>query len=294
MSENMELNWAERLRFLSTIDPNDMRDRIAQFRNNDFSQMKERDISERFFQTLLWNGRFIMLTQSCKYSKGVSLYRVRKIGELDDIKPFHAVSELWEPPKQFLKNYGRLNKPHEPVLYTSLLPRTACLETHIDPNDYFGIVKYIAKRDILCNVIGGSYNYPSLGVTEQRVIANHELLVSFLREEFSREVTPGNEFQYKVSWTISRDYFDLPAEWQDAWMYPSVQDRGQYNLCFRPEVAHEVLEAVGVIFCKLGQNSGLPMIYTLATGTSDGKLEYIDIGSEKQKLLFPEIGLPSK
>lgn len=51
---------------------------------------------------------------------------------------------------------------------------------------------------------------------------------------------------------IAKNFFDLPPRIaQDGWAYSSVKDKGKYNVYFRPEIAHEVLELSGAMICQL-------------------------------------------
>jgi len=200
----------------------------------------------------------------------------------------HDESDLWEPPTNCVKQIGRLNKVGETLLYTAPQnPNVAIKETHIQKNDWYALIKYTAVKDIKVNTIGGVYDYRAMGFVDEKAIMVHELYNSFLRDEFSRDVGNGTEYLYRISERIAKDYFDLPPEIQDAWCYSSVQDKNKYNVCFRPEKAHELLKLNGAMICRKDDNEDIrPRCIAVSM---NGKLEFYKLGTDVQKKEFPEI-----
>lgn len=124
-------------------------------------------------------------------------------------------------------------------------------EVYIKEGDYYALIKYNAIEPIKVNVIGGKYDYKAIGLTDNKAILNHEIINDFLRDEFSRDVGTGTEYLYKISEIIAKHYFDLPPrDDQNAWAYCSIQDKEKLNVCFRPDIAHEILKLEGALICK--------------------------------------------
>lgn len=86
----------------------------------------------------------------------------------------------------------------------------------------------------------------------------------FLRDEFNRDV-------------------------QDAWAYSSIQDKEKYNVCFRPEIAHDLLKLEGTLICKKEKADEIS-VHCIAIGSkTENKVYFYPLGSEQQKSIFPEI-----
>lgn len=76
---------------------------------------------------------------------------------------------------------------------------------------------------------------------------------------------------------------------QDAWAYTSVQDKKKYNVCFRPEIAHELLELNGAMICKRDAAKQI-RVFCIANGRDEGdKILFYKMGSNMQKEVFPEL-----
>ena len=277
--------------FLDSIDSMTIIEKLNQFKRLNIKNLNDNELFETIMNALLIDNRFLYITNSGIYQKGTLFFRVRKLSSSVISKMnFKNVQDFWEPPSSCVKSMGRLNRVGESLLYTSPSdPMVAIREMHLKENDWYVLIKYTAKRDVKVNIIGGIYDYNAIGFTKERAIINHELYNSFLRDEFSRDVGEGTEYLYRVSERIAKDYFDLPAEVQDAWCYSSVQDKEKYNVCFRPKTAHEILELSGAMICR--KNSGdeiSPRAIAVPDYDTD-TVKFYQLGSDVQKRVFPEI-----
>ena len=115
--------------------------------------------------------------------------------------------------------------------------RIAIDELKIPDGERFSLIVYKAVEDVKVTMIGGQPDIKGLHDGEALKV---EMLQGFLRDEFTRDVGKGTEYLYRISEIIAKAYFDLPAEVQDAWCYPS--DGGQERV--QPSVparkTHEV------------------------------------------------------
>ncbi len=277
--------------FLSRVDPIEVVNRISRFRSLNIQSLSDQELYQELLNTLLINNLFVYMTNNGTYPENSLFYRVRKlkssvIGEIG----FSSLSDYWEPPKNCVSKYGRLNKIGESLLYTSPCnPNVAVKEMRLKENDWYALIRYSAIKEIKVNIIGGVYNYEKMKFTDKKAILIHELYNSYLRDEFSREVGEGTEYLYRVSEKIAKSFFDLPREVQDAWCYSSVQDKQQYNVCFRPDVAHELLRLDGAMICKKEKDNEIKPRSIAIASEKTGKAEFYQLGTEIQRKVFPEI-----
>ncbi|OLS39193.1 hypothetical protein BTR25_13530 [Bacillus sp. MRMR6] len=195
--------------------------------------------------------------------------------------------DAWNPPANIIKAMGRLNKVNESLLYTAPGdPLVAIKEAKVKDGEFFSLIVYKARDEIKVNRIGNFERIEQLTELENLKL---RLLINFLRDEFTKDVGQGTEYLYRVSERIAKDYFDLPPKVaQDAWLYPSVAKKESFNVCFRPELAKELLDLQGVVICRLS-DKGIES-KAIANGFDDeGIFKYHAIGSQLQKQVFPEI-----
>lgn len=278
------------IELLKNIDPLVTLNKIKNFRTLNIREMTEAEIFKAIHDTLCHNGRFAYFTNNAEYPEGTVFYRVRCLkGSKIPFSELESISGFWEPPTQFVTKRQRLNKVGESLLYvTPGDPVVPTRELHIQENTYYALIKYVAVKPVKVNIIGGQYNYEQLGIHDERAILIHELYNNFLKDEFSRDVAPGLEYLYTVSEMIAKSYFDLPPRIvQDAWAYSSVQDKSKYNVCFRPEIAHEILKLEGAAICK--NKDDQIQAYCIAVDLDGtGKIQYIQMNTDLQRERFPE------
>ena len=276
---------------LKSVEPFELMKKISNFRKLNIQTMTDSQISKEILNVLCNNGIFSCYTNIKNYPAGTKFFRVKKfVGSNIPNERFKEYQDYWETNPAYLTTYGRLNKPGESLLYASADLSCSIGEMRINKNDYFAVIQYTARRQIKVNMIGGEFDYDAMGIKDEKVKLVHEMYNSFLRDEFSRDVGIGTEYLYKVSEKIAKDHFDLPPKLvQDAWAYTSVKDKNKYNICFRPDLAHELLELNGAMVCKLDENNRL-RVYCVAVGKDEyDKILFYRIGSDVQKEVFPEI-----
>lgn len=276
---------------LKQIDPLVLMQKISKFRKLNISHMSGEEIRQAILEVLCWNGMFSCYTNLRTYPSGTKFFRVKRLkGTVLPNERFGVYQDYWETDAKYLTKYGRLNKPGESLLYVSPDLYCSINEVHIQDEEPFVAIQYTAKTDIKVNMIGGEIDYKHLGVYDDRVKLVHEIYNGFLRDEFSRDVGKGTEYLYKVSEMIAKDYFDLPPRVvQDAWAYSSVQDKAKYNVCFRPDIAHDLLELNGAMLCKTDKTTRIKVLCVAVGSDEKGKILFYPIGSEQQKQFFPEI-----
>ncbi len=276
---------------LERIDPIKLIQKISNFRKLNIRDMNDQQISEAIFDVLCWDGYFACYTNMKTYPAGTSFFRVKKlVGSNLPNERFGVKQDYWETPSKYLNTYGRLNKPGESLLYVSPDMSCAIKEMKLKYDEYFAVIKYTAADQIKVNMIGGDFDYDQIGEISEKAKLVHEIYRNFLCDEFSRDVGKGTEYLYRISEKIAKDHFDLPPRVvQDAWAYTSVQDKTKYNVCFRPEIAHDLLELNGAMICKKGEDTALKVYCVAVDSDENNNIMFYPVGSDVQKRAFPRI-----
>ncbi|MGE1028664.1 hypothetical protein ACQGS5_03175 [Bacillus sp. GKis3/1] len=283
----------EHLAFLERINPLEVIEKISKFRSLNIAMMTPGAIDKAIYDVLTFEDQFIYLTNVGTYPKGTLFYRARKLNSLA-IPNAELMYEphFWNAPAEYIKTYGRLNKPGESLLYTTpKIPEITLQEIKIPDNSYYALMVYEATDDVKVNLIGQQYNYEMLGIQSEKIKLINNIFINFLKDEFSRDVGEGTEYLYIVSELIAKNFFDFPPkDVQDAWAYPSLKDKEKYNVCFRPEIAKEVLKLKGTLICeKLPQSYKIQVKCIQSGFDSSGKAQFYAVGSKEQQKVFPEI-----
>lgn len=265
-------------------------EKISNFQKIDLKNISDKDldiaIAEVMNIEVEGQKMHIFLPQGCTYQTGTRFYRTRIINP-QDLDQFSTIGAYWNPPKEYVTKPGRLNKANESLLYTSLDYATTFSELKIQSNQSFALIVYEALEPIKMNIIGAD---TTISEVSEDVNRKYQLYNNFLREEFTKEVQPGYEHYYRVSEYIAKFYFDLPPrDCQDAWMYPSVASSGAYNVCFRPDIAKEVLKFVGVIIGRMiSSQDGIFQCLLIGTASQDDNMSFFHYNPNLMENLFPE------
>ena len=248
--------------FFEKIDLLKLTNQITRFRRLDFHKMGYNELFNEIIKALLYDGKFRYLTEIRTIQKDSKLYRVRRFTgtKLENVC-IKKVQDCWNPPSEVVNEIGRLNKERESLLYTSLgNPTIAMDEMGVQDGNLCALIVYNVEEDIKVNCIG--MDYEQMGIKDDKVILVNEIYKNFLSDEFSREVGKGTEHLYRISEIIAKGYFDLPPRIvQDAWGYPSVKNKQSLNICFRPEIAREVLKLEAVLIVKRKIDAFYPLIF---------------------------------
>ncbi|MFJ2427054.1 RES family NAD+ phosphorylase [Pseudomonas sp. NPDC087804] len=154
-----------------------------------------------------------------QYKKGGRLYRARK---LDAITNKIEGSDFWEAPKRFITEYGRLNKPHQQLLYASTDALTPLKEVHLQDDVPFLLTAYDIVEDL--EVLEVGMKIEGMEGVAKSVREKLSVIDAFLSRHFFNT----SENAYKVSSVLANKIFKLG---RDGWCYPSVANAGGVNLC---------------------------------------------------------------
>jgi hypothetical protein len=158
------------------------------------------------------------------------IYRVRPVEYPGLIK---TVDQLWSPPEDRVKSYGRANIPGNPVFYASENKNTSLIET--TPNGQVSLCLELVIRDGILKpfhfFVGPCEKLKNHGVSIK--YTNDPVVECFLEYEFRRQRDGINDSPYEYSSLISEIFFK--CEKLDGLIYPSVPFGFKFlNIAFRP------------------------------------------------------------
>jgi len=246
-------NSEERLvvkRNLNSISTFDLRRRINSFRSVDLESASMNAVDIRL-RTIMDQYHIKM---NNLYLNG--LLRARKNNERED---FNHVRELWYPPQEKIKIYGRLNNIGQSLFYASSNAQTAIYELRHQAGDritvlvvrpkenvsYFSNIVFIGLDRSSAPEVSSINKSESLKNSEEfkRGVGskNHKkfvLIDSFLEDLLTLKIEEGEEYKYKPTVILAEILFSIPNI--DALNYPSVATNlNGINFCTTPEKADE-------------------------------------------------------
>ena len=195
------------------------------------------------------NKRGVLLLPSSviPHKKGSLFSRVRRLTDRDLLRmQTEGVDEqrdCYEPPEdeRHVIGPGRLNHAGERILYTAYggagWATMACFEElEIEANEWFMIVEYEATASFTAATIGPERFAPLEVEThlddEER--KKCEILSSFVRSKFQQRIARGDDYLYRVTRLIAREFTPGERRNEDIWQYPSVARDGGWNVAFDP------------------------------------------------------------
>lgn len=188
-----------------------------------------------------------------------------------DGKVFNSLSDLWCPPKEMVRTYGRLNSIGEQVLYTSGGGHTCLNEINPPPGSMITCVEFVSVEAITAIEIGMhnkfrkdpffdrywkrfDYQLNRHYKGDRRMLSLDNKFKDFLASEFTKSVFPTQEDLYKRTIAIANSFFSSPDI--ECIIYPSVKSRlKDANFAIPEEVARRVLKVnrIDVLEIQPGQ-----------------------------------------
>jgi len=158
-------------------------------------------------------------------------------------------NDMWANPSP--KEYGRLNKLEQSILYTSLDGSTTLVEADVNFEDFFFMICYKRTKPMVFSDCSRFVAFDEL--TEEENLKRYTIF-NLLRNEFVREFpkTYDKQSQYCLSSNIAEHFF--VGDGVDAIQYPSVKGLGAFNFAFFGDRAKECLTPVCVKFCRLEES----------------------------------------
>ncbi|EIN1432572.1 hypothetical protein LOH69_003075, partial [Listeria monocytogenes] len=252
MEKSEDLRRMLVIKRLEQLNGFDFLKKVSEFRNLNRKKISDEQLFNEMMSLFSVDNNVILMPITVSFKKDYLFYRIRNLGKEYDLNQL-KIQDFWSPPDHMVKNYGRINKPKESILYTSLSINGCLEEISLNNEDIFLVMRYKMKREIKGIQIGGDFR-KQLNLESSRAEQNYAIINDFINVEFSREVGIGTEYLYKTSELIAKSFFDLPSEWQDAWTFPSIQEKSNMNIAFRKKTAEEILILDSVLVCKYHEN----------------------------------------
>ncbi|MDX3916511.1 MULTISPECIES: RES domain-containing protein [Olivibacter] len=251
---------------LSTIHIKEIQDRIGNFKRTvDPRTISEDRLKQELSRLFYVNFRgkeatFFLKTDTYTHEhQKFFFYRIRKLKNEDVqniyTKNFESIrneSDVWETPESKIKVRGRLNDVNQSVLYASSELSNAMYETNCVEGDYFFVIVYKNVGQMRVSQIHIDNHFPEFDELENAKIA---MMSNFLREEFTRYVPQGQEYKYRISHAIYKQFFC--SNDVDAFTYPSVKSLHTtgYNICFEKSKSRKNLRFLGVMVCRASKQN---------------------------------------
>ena len=274
-------------RLLDSISVMEVLDRIRNFRRLPFRYMTFAAIAEELEHVINYpdpsSGKpaSVFFWGTTEYPMGYHFFRVRPE------HPLETVSDCWCPPAAVMRP-NRLNRPGQPVLYTSPGNATVAMdELQVQVGQTVSLISYRAKAKVVVTCIGIDFDYSSL--TDDQTI-KMKMLTDFLYDEFTRDVSKGSEHRYQISNLIAEQAQPvLPGV--AGWCYPSTMRGGEHvNVCFVAETVHDFLELAGVVAStplSIDSDGRLLSYTSVGRPDEDGSLTYERFRTEKHASIVP-------
>lgn len=231
--------------YLSRLDPATLRQKIRAYELRSKQIMTREQICADIYSVVMPQGNhpaaFPCLTR--RLDSGGKFYRARWLRNTGD---FSTMADAWEAPADRV-GAGRLNVQYEPLIYTAVEnPITAILEARIQVGDSFAMIEYRSQMPIDAARIEGAIEVTGLNINESEKL---QLVMKFLEDAFTQHAGPDESHRYMAPEIIVKNFFDWPLEVMQGWGYPSIANSagGGYNVCFRPEQAHNILRVREVL-----------------------------------------------
>lgn len=209
-----------------------------------------------------------------KHTNNSYLYRARKINALTDLQMWNK-KDFGTRKSYSIREYGRLNKPYEEVLYFN--------------NDFRQILKEI-DYDYTSPVVISTYKIIDPFVSTRIAYENgtvtkeaHECLTWF-KDLFSNNTDIDPAISNRITTAIRDDFYTLPINVAQAWSYPIVgeQCKGIYNLAMYPDLARKHLEFEGAIVVSKANLEGRMDVEFCFD--QDYRLDYVKEYSELKRI----------
>ena len=277
-----------------TLDPQTILEREEKFNQLNYSELT----ADELYRELIY------VVSSDEYPDGYSsimhlfntldtryfLWRGRLLyNEEDPTSQIRKISDFWEPPEKYVCSAGRLNKPNESLLYTTMNLRAVPAELRAEDGAKILLIKYHVRKPITLTRIG--LPLTDIAFDRSGALENAKAVTDFFSRQFVKKVELSDGREYVLSELIAKYNYDLPPEVQHGWVYPSVEFPGAHNVTLRPKVAHQHLEVAGA---TIGSAILKESNYILKKELfSDGKIhnkkfEWHEKASLVQKMYFPE------
>ncbi len=221
-----------------------------------------------------------------------------------------AINEIWYPPADKIRTFGRANNIGKPVFYCSDHPGTAVMETKGPRDGPFTIMacglKDGGRPPIVIplglgrslpqgkNQAGAQFTQSDLPpLLESRTGQLHDEaaeLQAFLREEFTKIVPPGAEYLYKITVAISEMLLESQVKGgppTDGLVYAPVSAAVGTNIVLSARAADELMYPLACWVVITTADKGVLYLFRSRTFRGDRGIEWEE-PEEPQPFFAPE------
>lgn len=109
--------------------------------------MRYLEINQAILDVLCRDGYFACYTNIKQYPIGTKFFRVKRLKctKIPD-SGFRTYNDYWETKPEYLKEYGRLNKPRETLFYVCTDLHCTIKEVHFEECEFFCSDKVYCKK----------------------------------------------------------------------------------------------------------------------------------------------------
>ncbi len=180
-----------------------------------------------------------------------------------------SVSGVSYPPRDVVRTYVRLNRPHQSVFYSAVNQSTVFFELSAQAGEHFALSRWtVQKKFMISNVghskksleiLGGPSGEMPIWIprAHERESSVNRMIRDFFSTEFVRAVKSGQEHLYKLPIAIAEKHYcdplRMPAEdplYSPSFggiLYPSIADLGRSdNVVLLPAFVDSCLELTSV------------------------------------------------
>jgi len=202
------------------------------------------------------------------YEPGLKLYRGRVCNE----KP-NNIKDMTYPPAKLITKYQRVNRPGQSIFYCCAGRRVPFFECFVKTGDKFILSQWKTVSRLFVNNIGYSNdNIMGLQPKSSDELKEANILIrNFIDEEFTKIVSEGKEYLYKISIALAEKHFS--DDIFNGLLYPSIAIKGRSdNLALKPQYVDKNLTIGRVEFIQIILVKGFEYkIKVLDLATSFGK-----------------------
>lgn len=228
--------------YLDSITIDDLRSRVRRYQQGSRKERTPEQIRRELYAVLTSPTRDsfpVGPPQMQSFSAGQWVYRVRPIRKPEEIR---VAADVWNPPSHAARP-GRLNKANESLLYTALAPDVALDEARIEVGDMFALSQFEVTQHFTALWLGEHWPITDLTLLQSK---KKKILDDFLLSIFSARGGLDDSHRYVAPELLVKDFYDLPSEVFDGWIYRSIPHPGGLNLAFRPDSGRKVLKFLSV------------------------------------------------
>jgi hypothetical protein len=202
------------------------------------------------------------------YEPGLKLYR----GRVCNKKP-NNIEDVTYPPAKLITKYQRVNRPGQSVFYCCAGRRVPFFECFVKTGDKFILSQWKTVSRLFVNNIGYlNDNIMGLQPKSSDELKEANILIrNFIDEEFTKIVSEGKEYLYKISIALAEKHFS--DDIFNGLLYPSIAIKGRSdNLALKPHYVDKNLMIERVDFIQIISVKGFEYkIKVLDLATSFGK-----------------------